>query len=70
MTLIPYLQQLETAAAEAGVDLAAACEKEGIAATTLQRWRKGKVSPRQGTADAVMRRIWSMAPDPRTEAAA
>lgn len=56
-----YLAQMERAAKEAAIDLAEACRVEGVAATTLVRWRKGEVSPREGTAKAVLDRIAAMA---------
>lgn len=56
-----YLAQLEAAAANAGVDLAEVCRLEGVAATTLQRWRKSEVHPREATAHALLRRIREMA---------
>lgn len=58
--LTTYLEQLESAAAAATVDLSVACKEEGIAATTLQRWRKGEVAPREGTAKALFSRIERM----------
>ena len=56
-----YLDQLEKVAGDAKVDLSEACEAAGIAATTLQRWRKGEVSPRKATAEAVLSKIREMA---------
>jgi len=52
-----YLDQLEKLAAELGVDLSEACKAEGIAQTTLWRWRTGAGNPREATAEAVANRI-------------
>jgi predicted site-specific integrase-resolvase len=60
LMLSTYLEQLESAAAAAAVDLAEACKQEGVATTTLQRWRKGEVAPREGTAKALFARIEQM----------
>lgn len=57
MHIVPYLQQMEQAAREVGVDLAEACKKEGVAATTLMRWRNGTVNPREATTEAILKRI-------------
>ncbi len=61
LMLNTYLDQIERAARDAGVNLAEACRREGIAATTLMRWRKGEVSPREATAQALLARIAKMA---------
>lgn len=58
--LSTYLDQLEKEALAAGIDLADACARAGIAATTLQRWRKGDVAPREATAKAVIAQIRAM----------
>jgi len=63
--LSTYLAQIDAAAEKAGVDVAQACEAEGIARTTLQRWRKGEVSPREATAQAVLKRITLIAEEKR-----
>ena len=59
--LIPYLDQLEVRAAELGLDLADVCAAEGVALTTLARWRKGEATCREGTARALFRRMDRMA---------
>ena len=59
--LIPYLDQLEVRAAELGLDLADVCAAEGVAPTTLARWRKGEATCREGTARALFRRMDEMA---------
>lgn len=61
MQLLSYLDQLQYEARKAGVDLSEACEKAGIASTTLQRWRKGEVSPRAATAQVVLAKIKEIA---------
>ncbi len=61
MQLLSYLDQLQYEARKAGVDLDEACAKAGIASTTLQRWRKGEVTPRHATAQAVLAKIREMA---------
>jgi transposase-like protein len=58
--LSTYLAQLDQEAHEAGVDLSEACERAGIASTTLQRWRRGDVSPREATAKAVIAEIHAL----------
>jgi hypothetical protein len=55
--LSTYLEQLEREARASGVDLVLACERAGIAATTLQRWRKAEASPREATAQMVLAKI-------------
>ena len=59
--LIPYLDQLEVRAAELGLDLADVCAAEGVAPTTLARWRKGEATCREGTARALFGRMDGMA---------
>ncbi|MDE2103662.1 MAG: hypothetical protein KGL39_40870 [Patescibacteria group bacterium] len=59
--LIPYMRQIEEAAARLGVDLAEACRLEGISASTLYRWRQGIYEPRGATAEALVRRMEAMA---------
>ena len=59
--LIPYLDQLEVRAAELGLDLADVCAAEGVAPTTLARWRKGEGNCREGTARALFGRMDEMA---------
>ncbi len=58
---IPYLDQLEVRAADLRVDLADVCAAEGVAPTTLARWRKGEANCREGTARALFRRMDRMA---------
>lgn len=57
-----YLQQMEGAALASGVSLAEVCKVEGVAATTLQRWRKGEVTPRLETTEKILQRIRVMGP--------
>ena len=57
----PYLDQLKARAAELRLDLADVCAAEGIAPTTLARWRKGEANCREGTAQALFRRMDEMA---------
>lgn len=59
--LVPYLDQLEAACREHGIDLIDVCRAEGVADTTLLRWRKGEAFPREGTAKALIERITSLA---------
>ena len=59
--LIRYLDQLEVRAAELRLDLADVCAAEGVAPTTLARWRKGEANCREGTARALFRRMDRMA---------
>jgi len=60
MSLVSYLAQLDAKAAECGVDLREACRLEGVAETTLDRWRKGIVHCRWGTAQNLFSRIEKM----------
>ena len=55
-----YLEQLDAACAAAGIRLEDACKAEGLADTTLARWRKGAVTPREATARALFSRIEAM----------
>ena len=64
-----YLDQIEKLAAEKEVDLLEACKAEGIAKTTLWRWRSGSSHPRQDTAEAILMRIQILA-DEKQDAAA
>jgi transcriptional regulator with XRE-family HTH domain len=59
--MLTYLEQMEAAAQEKGVDLAKACKKADVEATTLMRWRKGDTTPREGTAEAVLKAIDDLA---------
>lgn len=74
----PYLDQLEDACARTGVSLVEACRAEGIADTTLARWRKaregattadGAANCRQATAEKLMARIAQMAAERAGQAA-
>jgi len=58
--MITYLEQLDTLCSSAGLDLADVCDAEGVAATTLWRWRKGRVHCREATALALFERIGLM----------
>tara|TARA_Y100000310_G_scaffold345377_1_gene464285 strand:- start:4312 stop:4593 length:282 start_codon:yes stop_codon:yes gene_type:complete len=62
-----YLEQLDSRCARLGVDLRDICRAEGIAATTLARWRKGQAHPRQETAEALFARLDKMAAPPATD---
>lgn len=62
-----YLEQLERAAEDAQVELSDACKAEGIADTTLARWRKDEAAPRDATARALFKRIGLMAKSPPEE---
>lgn len=69
MGIYSYLDQLQAAAETAGVDLAKACNKAGVATTTLQRWRNGDVTPRKATADLVLDCIEQLATEQPEQAA-
>ena len=58
-----YLEQLDEAAASAGVELAAVCAEANIASTTLSRWRRGVTAPREDTARAIFEQIRKMSED-------
>ena len=60
--MITYLAQLDALCSSAGLDLADVCDAEGVAATTLWRWRKGRVHCREATALALFERIGLMTP--------
>ena len=62
MTVVTYLDQLDERASELGVDLKRVCELEGVAATTLARWRKGEATCREETAHRLFARMDAMAP--------
>lgn len=55
-----YLQQLEARCAVLGVSLDDVCRAEGVADTTLARWRKGESTCREGTAQALFKRMGKM----------
>lgn len=57
-----YLHQMESAALASGINLSDVCKAEGVAATTLQRWRKGEVTPRLETTEKILQRIRIMGP--------
>ena len=57
LTMETYLSQLEARAAEIGVSLDDVCRAEGVAATTLARWRKGENTCLQGTAEMLFIRM-------------
>lgn len=65
-----YFDQLQREADRAGVDLSQACSRAGIAATTLQRWKRGEVSPREATAKAIIEKIREMGGHPEPSEAA
>lgn len=58
---IPYLDQLQRRADALGVPLEDACAQEGIADTTLMRWRKGLFSCREQTAQKLFARLDAIA---------
>ena len=58
--LQPYLEQLEKACAGHGLTLEEVCRAEGVADTTLARWRKGESTCREGTAKALLARLDKM----------
>jgi len=58
-----YLEQLEGRCATRGIPLDEVCKAEGVASTTLSRWRKGESTPRQGTAEALFARLAKMRPE-------
>ncbi len=55
--MMSYLEQLEDRCRQVGLDLADVCEQEGVAATTLARWRKGEATCREGTVRRLFDRI-------------
>ncbi len=57
-----YLQQLEARCDHLGVSLDDICRAEGVADTTLARWRKGESTCREGTAQALFARMGKMRP--------
>ncbi|HDZ40047.1 MAG TPA: XRE family transcriptional regulator [Marinobacter sp.] len=57
-----YLDQLEARCAELGVNLEEICLRDGVAYTTLWRWRKGHTTPRQDTVQALFKRMARMKP--------
>ena len=59
--MVTYLEQLDALCALGGLDLAAVCNAEGVAATTLWRWRNRKAHCREATALALFERIGMMA---------
>ena len=59
--MITYLHQLEKRAVELRLDLSDVCALEGVAATTLTRWRNGKAACREGTAQRLFARMKQMA---------
>lgn len=67
--LTPYLDQLDAECARTGVSLIEACRAEGVADTTLARWRKGEAYCRHDTAQALMQRIGRMAAERAGQAA-
>ncbi|MCH8858575.1 MAG: hypothetical protein IID54_03245 [Proteobacteria bacterium] len=58
-----YLQQLEARCVALGVSLDDVCRAEGVADTTLARWRKGESTCREGTAKALFARLAKMRPE-------
>jgi transcriptional antiterminator Rof (Rho-off) len=55
-----YLNQLESRCATLGVSLEDVCRAEGVANTTLARWRKNESTCREGTARALFARMDKM----------
>lgn len=56
-SLTPYLSQLDNLCAAYGLTLSEVCRAEGIADTTLARWRKAEAHCRFDTAQALVERI-------------
>lgn len=69
MALTSYLSQLDALCTELNVDLAAACKAEGLADTTLARWRKGEAHCRYDVARKLFDRIRGMASERQGRAA-
>lgn len=63
-----YLEQLNEHSAALGVNLSDACKAEGVALTTLARWRKAETTVREGTFKALYQRISLMAKAERSAA--
>lgn len=61
MIIFSYMEQLTFAAEQYGVDLDDAAQAEGIAGTTLWRWRARNAEPRLATTQALIRRMEIMA---------
>lgn len=57
-----YLEQLEARCVDLGISLDDVCRAEGVADTTLARWRKGESTCREGTAQALFKRMSKMHP--------
>ncbi len=57
-----YLQQLEARCADLGLSLDVVCRAEGVADTTLARWRKGESTCREGTAQSLFKRMAKLRP--------
>lgn len=57
MELVLYIKQLDLACLQKGVTLAAVCEAEGLPASTLWRWRKGKTLVSEPVAIRLFERI-------------
>ena len=55
--MFTYIQQLDARCAEAGITLEALCEAEGLAASTVWRWRHGRAHCHERTARALFDRL-------------
>jgi len=52
--MLTYLEQLEARAKQIGVDLIDVGQRAGTAKTTIQRWRRFELFPREETARLLM----------------
>lgn len=59
--MFTYLEQLNDKAAILGLTLEDVCAREGVAASTLTRWRTGHSNCREGTAKKLFIRMDQMA---------
>jgi len=55
-----YFEQLEAQAERTGVSILAACEAEGIARSTLNRWKSGFSTPSEKVAKRIFERMGKM----------
>lgn len=58
--MFTYLEQMEAHAVRTGVGLRAACLAEGIAVSTLNRWRAGTTTPNENIARRIFNRMDAM----------
>lgn len=59
--MITYFEQLQQLADSLGVPLEEACAQEGIAGSTLNRWRRGRFECRADTARRLAQRLSTIA---------